>query len=206
MEAMWTRFLPHMERVREVVKSGELGEIVSVTADFGIRAPRDPEHRAFNPLLGGGALLDLGIYPISFAWMVLGAPSLVTAVSDAAETGVDAQTSMIFQYPSGAHAVLTTNNYAATATTASINGIAARLEIGRPFYRPSGFRVLRPDDTEIDSFRMEYVGVGLRYQAAEVGRCLRAGLTESPVMPLDETLAIMETLDAIRAQIGLTYP
>ena len=139
--------------------------------------------------------------------MVLGEPWQVTALSDAAETGVDAQTSMIFQYPSGAHAVLTTTNYAATATTASINGVEARIEIGRPFYRPTSFRVLRPDDVEIDAFRMEHTGVGLRYEAAEVGRCLRrAGLTESPVMPLDETLAIMQALDAIRAQIGLTYP
>jgi predicted dehydrogenase len=206
MEAMWTRFLPDMVRVREILREGTLGEIVSVTAEHGQWFELDPEFRLFKPELGGGALLDLGIYPVSFASLVLGTPRKVTAVSDPAFTGVDAQTSMIFQYDGGAHAVLTTTSYALTGNAAAINGTRARLELAGTFYRPTTFRVIGRDDVVLESYDTLAEGNGLRFQAAEVGRCLRAGLTESPLLPLDETLAIMRTMDEIRGQIGLTYP
>lgn len=205
MEAMWTRFLPHMARVREIVAAGTLGEIVLVTAEHGQWFAHHAEHRIFAPVLGGGALLDLGIYPLSFASMVLGTPRKITAVSDKAFTGVDAQTSMILQYETGAQSVLTTTSYAATTNAAAINGTEARIEIAGTFYVPTSFAVVRRDGAVLETYTPDDPGRGMQHQAAEVHRCLRAGLRESPVLTLDETLSIMQTMDEVRRQIGLTY-
>jgi predicted dehydrogenase len=206
LEAMWTRFLPHMVRIREILAAGTLGDIVSVTAEHGQYFDHDPEFRLFAPELGGGALLDLGIYPLSFASMVLGEPRQVTAVSDPAFTGVDAQTSMILQYGGVAQSVLTTTSYAVTENAAAINGTKARIEIAGTFYVPTTFRVVDREGQLLETFDQPDQGRGMQHQAVEVHRCLRAGLRESPVLPLSETLSIMQTMDEIRRQIGLTYP
>ena len=206
MEAMWTRFLPHIARLREILAAGTLGDVVYLTAEHGQWFAADPRSRLFAPDLGGGALLDLGIYPVSFASLVLGSPARITAVSDRAFTGVDATTSMIFQYDGGAHAVLTTTLRAASGNPAAIYGTAARMEIDGWFYTPTTFRVIARDGAELEHFDQPYTGRGLRGQAAEVGRCLRAGLLESPLMPLDETYTIMQAMDEVRRQIGLSYP
>jgi predicted dehydrogenase len=209
MEAMWTRFLPHVRALAEILGSGRIGDVVLVTAEHGQWFADDPAFRLFAPELGGGALLDLGIYPVSFAHFVLGVPQRVVAVSDPAFTGVDAQTSVLLQYAGGAHAVVTTTLRAQTECRASIAGRDGRIEIDGVFYRPTTFRVVARDGREdgaVEEFTFDHRGNGLRHQAAEVGRCLRAGLTESPILPLDETVAIMETLDEVRRQIGLTYP
>jgi len=205
-EAMWTRFLPHMARVREILGAGTLGQVVYLTAEHGQWFAPDPRFRLFAPDLGGGALLDLGIYPVSLASLVLGPPTRVTAVSDPAFTGVDATTSMIFQYDSGAHAVLTTTLRAASGNPAAIYGTEARIEIDGWFYTPTTFRVIARDGTELERFGTSLDGHGLNCEAAEVARCLRAGLLETPLLPLAETYSIMQTMDEIRRQIGLTYP
>jgi predicted dehydrogenase len=206
MEAMWTRFSPHMRKIRELLDSGVLGELRTVIADHGQRfLPPDLTSRLYAAELGGGALLDLGIYPVSFASFVLGAPARVTAVGDLTETGVDAQTSVLLQYDGGRHAVLTTTLGAQTPTTASITGTEGWVEIERVWYQPSAFSV-HLESGEAQRFSEPRVGNGLRYQADEVGRCLRDGLLDSDVMPLDETLSIMTTMDEIRRQIGLRYP
>ena len=206
MEAMWTRFLPHIARVREILVAGTLGDVVYLTAEHGQWFAQDPQFRLFAPELGGGALLDLGIYPVSFASLVLGVPTRITAVSYPAFTGVDATTSMIFQYDGGAHAVLTTTLLAASGNPAAIYGTAARIEIDGWFYTPTAFRVIARDGAELERFEEPYEGRGLRGEAAEVGRCLRAGLLESPLLPLDETYTIMQAMDEVRRQIGLSYP
>jgi predicted dehydrogenase len=206
MEAMWTRFLPHIARVREILAAGTLGDVVYLTAEHGQWFAADPRFRLFAPELGGGALLDLGIYPVSFASLVLGTPARITAVSDPAFTGVDATTSMIFQYDSGAQAVLTTTLLAASGNPAAIYGTAARIEIDGWFYTPAAFRVIARDGTELERFEQPYEGRGLRGEAAEAGRCLRAGLLESPLLPLEETYTIMQAMDEVRRQIGLSYP
>ena len=205
MEAMWTRFLPHVIRIREIIATGRLGEIRSVIADHGQWFPKNPDHRIYAPVLGGGALLDLGIYPLSFASMIFGTPTKVTAVSDVAFTGVDAQTSVVLQYEGGRQSISFTTLETLSANQAAINGTDARIEVDGVFYSPSSFSVISRDGA-VERFDIPHEGHGLRHQAAEVGRCLRAGLTESPTLTLAETLSIMETLDEVRRQIGLRYP
>ena len=205
MEAMWTRFLPHVVRLREVLAAGTLGEVTTVTAEHGQWFAQDPKHRLFAPALGGGALLDLGVYPVSFASMVLGTPTRVTAVGDPAFTGVDATTSALLQHDGGAQAVVTCSLRAAGMNAAAVVGTEARVEVDPVFYSPTTIRVVGRDGSVLESFDGAVEGSGHRFQAAEVGRCLTAGLLESDVMPLDETVAIMETMDEIRRQIGLDY-
>jgi predicted dehydrogenase len=199
MEAMWTRFLPHVVKIRELVENGALGDLVLVEADHGQWFPLDPEHRIFAPDLGGGALLDLGVYPVSFASMLLGTPTRITALVDRAFTGVDGQTSMLFGYDHGAHAVLTCTSLARTATRACIAGTEARIEIAGDFYGLTSFDLIKRDRS-VETFEFDMQWRGLRYQAIEVARCLNLGLTESPAMPLDESIAIMETMETV-----LTY-
>ena len=207
MEAMWARWLPHMVRVRELLASRALGDVRVVIADHNQWFARDPAFRLFDPALGGGALLDLGIYPVSFASMVFSAPTRVTAVSDRAFTGVDATTSVILQYEDGAHSVLTTSLEVAGPNRAVIVGTEARIEIDSVFYAPTTFTLIGRDGMVQERFdQPQAEGRGMQHEAAEVMRCIRAGKLESDVLPLRETLAIMETLDEIRRQIGLVYP
>lgn len=198
MEAMWTRFLPHVVALREIIASGRLGDLVNFEADHGKWFKLDPEFRLFAPELGGGALLDLGVYPVSFASMILGTPNRIKAIIEPAFTGVDGQVSMIFGYPGGAQSTLSCTSLARTATRACVSGTEARVEIDGDFYAPTTFSVISKDgDREVFSF--ETSGRGLHYQAQEVARCLREGRLESDVLPLDETVAIMETMTTVLA-------
>jgi predicted dehydrogenase len=199
MEAMWTRFLPHIALIREWLAARVLGEIVTVTADHGQWFAEDGESRLFAPELGGGALLDLGIYPVSFASMILGSPDRIAALIDPAFTGVDAQTSMVFGYASGAQAVLTCTLRAKSPTRASIVGTDARIEIEGDFYAPATVTLL-PRGGEPTRIESTHEGRGLRHQADEVARRLAAGDVESPLMRLGESIAIMQTMDVVQAQ------
>jgi predicted dehydrogenase len=199
MEAMWTRFLPHIAIVRDWLAQGLLGEIVAVTADHGQWFAENAESRLFAPELGGGALLDLGVYPVSFASMVLGTPNRVAAMGSPAFTGVDAQTSMLFGYESGAQAVLTCTLRAKGPTRASIVGTEARIEIDGDFYAPAAVTLV-PRQGEPTRVGSTHEGLGLRHEADEVARCLAAGELESRLMPLNETISIMETMDVVLAQ------
>lgn len=203
MEAMWTRFLPHTRIVRDWLASGELGDIVTVTADHGQWFAEDAGFRLFAPALGGGALLDLGVYPVSFASMVLGTPDRIVSLADPAFTGVDAQTSMLFGYESGAQAVLTCTLRAKSPTRATIVGTRARIEVDGDFYAPASVSLVvrGGETTRVES---EHDGRGLRHQADEVALRLAAGDVESPLMPLDETISIMATMDTVLAQSGFT--
>jgi len=204
MEAMWTRFLPHMAAVRALLAAGALGEVTTLIADHGQWFAYDPAFRLFAPELAGGALLDLGVYPVSLASMVFGAPDRVAALSSPAQTGVDAQTSVVLSHPGGGHALLSTTLRALTSTRAEIAGTQARLLIDPVWYRPTTLHVVQRDGTtQRHDFPDE--GNGLRHQAAEVARCLAEGRTESPLLPLAETVAVMGTLDEVRRQIGLAY-
>lgn len=199
MEAMWTRFLPHIVEIRRLLTEGALGEIVTVSADHGQWFAEDPEFRLFAPELGGGALLDLGVYPVSFASMVLGKPDRIATLIDPAFTGVDGQTSMLFGYASGAQAVLTCTLFAKSPTRGAIVGSDARIEIDGDFYAPASFQLISRGG-ERSLYEARHEGGGLWHEAEEVARCLREGLLESPLMPLDESIEIMRTMDAVLAQ------
>jgi predicted dehydrogenase len=199
MEAMWTRFLPNIAVVRDWLAQGTLGEIVTVTADHGQWFAEDAGFRLFAPELGGGALLDLGVYPVSFASMILGTPNRIAAVIDPAFTGVDAQTSMVFGYENGAQAVLGCTLRAKSPTRASIVGTEARIEIDGDFYAPAAVALV-PRHGEPTRIASTHEGRGLRHQADEVARRLAARDLESPLMPLDESISIMQTMDTVRAQ------
>ncbi|HTJ70184.1 MAG TPA: Gfo/Idh/MocA family oxidoreductase [Actinospica sp.] len=207
MEAMWVRWLPHFQLVRTLLAEGRIGRVRQVISDRGETLSTDPLHRINNPLLAGGALLDLGIYPGSFASMVVGgkAPTQVEAAARMTETGVDAQTSMILTYDDGAQSVISTSLDARSANTAVITGTEGRIVLSQPWARVCPVELIRNDGT-VETTQLPHEGIGLRHQAAEVGLRLRAGELESPVMPLDETLTIMRTFDRVRERIGLTYP
>ena len=200
MEAMWTRYLPHIQKVRELMH--ELGEIHNVQADHGQSLMHIK--RLTDATYAGGALLDLGIYPISFAYFALGKPDKVTAKS-IIENGVDLQTSAIFEYSGGRQAVIKTVMNSKTPTTASINGTNARLELATSFYRPTDMRLVY-NDGRIVEFKNEYRGHGLREQAIYFEKMLITGKKDSELLPISETISIMETIDEIRNQIGLKYP
>jgi predicted dehydrogenase len=199
MEAMWTRFLPHIAVIRDWLADGALGEVVTVTADHGQWFAEDPLFRLFAPELGGGALLDLGVYPVSFASMILGTPSRIVSIADPAFTGVDGQTSMVLGYNGGAQAVLSCTLRAKSPTRAAIVGTDARIEIDGDFYAPATVTLI-PRQGELTRVASVHEGRGLRHQAYEVARRLAAGDRESSLMPLDETISIMETMDAVLAQ------
>lgn len=208
MEAMWSRFLPHYDVVRQLVGDGHLGRVHTVFADHGQRLWPDGPQRLSDPALAGGALLDLGIYPIHFAEMVLGAPADLLAAGTLTPEGVDATTSIVATAASGAQAVLNTTMAAKTPTTAVIAGDEARIEIDGDFYQPNALRLISAAGETLGTWDYDLGSghFGLRYEAAEVARCLAAGLTESPLLPLDTTLAIMRTLDRVRVQTGVRYP
>jgi predicted dehydrogenase len=205
LEAMWTRYLPHIAIVREILSSNILGQIQTVEADHGQRLADRGVDRLVDPNLGGGALLDLGIYPISFAHLVLGSPTHITARAVMTHRGVDAQTSAIFDYNNGAQAIINTTMIAQTPCRAVVSGLLGRLEIDRTFYNPASMRVVLSDGTTTE-YPNSYSGHGLREQAIEMARVVRAGLLESPLLPHQETISVMNSMDEIRRQIKLTYP
>ena len=205
LEAMWTRFLPHIAQVRELLASGVIGEIVNVEADHGQYLIDHENPRLTEPSLAGGALLDLGIYPVSFAHMVLGAPARITATGVLTEKGVDSQTSTIFDYENGAQAVLTTTLITGTPCRATIAGTLGRIEIDRTFYNPATMRLVMQDGITTE-YPNTYKGHGLREQAAELERMVRNGEIESPLLTHKMSIEILQSLDEIRNQIGLRYP
>jgi len=205
MEAMWARFLPHYAKVREIVASGVLGPILSIHADHGQRLADRGIARLVDPQLAGGALLDLGIYPISFAHMILGNPTSITSKAVMTDRGVDAQTSMIFSYDNGAQAVLTTTMIEQTPCRAVVAGLHGWLEIDRTFYNPASMRVIL-NDGSVTEYPSAYTGHGLREQAESFKQIVQSGAVESKVLTWKDTVDIMKSMDTVRSQIGLTYP
>lgn len=206
MEAMWTRFLPHMVRVRELVGGGALGDVRTVMADHDQRLPGDPTHRINDRALGGGALFDLGVYPISFAVDLLGPPTSVQAHATMTSTGVDRQTSVIMGHHGGRQSLSHSAIDTLGPVRAAVLGTDARIELAPWWYNATGFTLLDAEDREIETFAQPVGGRGMQYEAFELERVIREGLSESPRMPLDESIAIMRVLDAVRAQIGLVFP
>jgi predicted dehydrogenase len=204
MEAMWSRFLPHMIELKAAVDRGELGEVIALWADHGQMLNFGPTHRLLNPDLAGGALLDLGVYPISFAHLMLGYPDAVTAVGQLTQTGVDGHASVVLSYGGWTQAVVDTTLWAPTPCTAWIAGEAGRVELDRTFYMPTQFRLTRLDGT---SWRYDgRVPGGFQYQIAEAARCIADGAQQSELRSWQDTIEVMRIMDDVRAQIGVTYP
>jgi predicted dehydrogenase len=204
MEAMWPRFLPAYDSVRQILDEGVLGEITSVVADLGEYFRPDPAHRLFSPQLAGGTLLDLGVYLVSLSSFAIGTPNRVTAVGQFTSTGVDAQVCAILESPQGAQSNLFTTLSAPTPTSAFIAGTKGTLRLESPFYVTGGITVMSVDRAIVrnKSFDVRTAIQGLCYEAAEAARQIAQGSTESPLLPLDESVAIIETLDLIREQLA----
>ncbi|MEO3819311.1 Gfo/Idh/MocA family oxidoreductase [Plantactinospora sp. B24E8] len=205
MEAMWLRCVPAIRRLVELVGDGAIGVPRMVQADFGLVGPVDPAHRLRDPALGGGALLDLGVYPVTLAHLLFGEPTSIGALGTLTPYGVDESTGMLLGYPDGALASLNCSIVADTPWTAAVCGSAGRIELGRGFFRPSTFTVHR-DGVVAQTVEVPYAGEGFVHEAVEVMRCLRAGLTESPLVTLADTVAVLRILDAVRSRIGVRYP
>lgn len=203
MEAMWMRFNPLIRRAQEVAASGQIGELVSVRADLSKRFEFDASHRLFDLAAGGGALLDLGVYPMTLAWMFLGRPGQVQTAGTLSPTGSDATVAMQFSYPSGVVAQIHTSAIAESPYAALICGTDGWIRVETRVHRPTGITIGTDSGTEY--IPGQYSGNGYGLQVAEVERCLRAGELESPVVPLDDTVAILETIDEIRRQVGVRY-
>jgi predicted dehydrogenase len=247
MEAMWMRYHPMVRKVVSMVQSGALGSIRLVTADFGYPVPFDPDNRSFVRRLGGGALLDRGVYPLSLAFLLLGPPAEAVGRAVIGSTGVDEQVSLILTYPGAAQAVLGASLRSRLRNEALIIGTKGQIRIHQPFYAPhhvtwSQFEEpvgsITPEDFTSEGWKarikrnplvrrvfdavgrpaLEWVrrdtksmvlygpGQGYQFEAEEVMRCLRTGLLQSPIMPLDESLAILETTDGLRRSWNLSYP
>ncbi|GAB7049715.1 Gfo/Idh/MocA family protein [Catenuloplanes indicus] len=204
MEAMWTRLNPVVRRAVQLVEDGAIGEVTTVSSDFGVSGPFPPEHRMRARALGGGALLDLGVYPIAIALLFLGKPDHVRAWAKLGPEGTDENTAMIFGYDRGAVATLTCGILGATPNSAVISGSAGRITLHDPAFVPRAMTLHRAG-AEPEVFTEEFPGKGYQFEAAEINRCLRAGLTESPAIPHALTLDVMGLLDDVRAQIGLSY-
>ncbi|MER7978633.1 Gfo/Idh/MocA family oxidoreductase [Streptomyces sp. NPDC095817] len=208
MEAMWMYCNPLVRQLKTLVDDGVIGEVRTVQADFGLAGPFPPSHRLRDPAQGGGALLDLGVYPVSFAQLLLGEPSDVVARAVLSEEGVDLQTGALLSFESGALASVHCSINGGTPVAASVTGSEGRIDVPDGFFFPDHFVVHR-DGREPQTFRAEPSAGprnSLRHEAAEVMRALRAGERESPLVPLDGTLAVMRTLDTIRDRVGVRYP
>ena len=205
MEAMWVRFLPHMAHVRSVIASGALGCLRGMIADHTRDLPVDPEHRINALHLGGGGLLDLGVYPVSLAHDLFGPPEEVAACGALKPTGVDEQVGLVLRHGDDVVSTIMTTTCAQGANQATILGTEARIEIS-PAWDPARVRLIARDGRVLADDDFTVSGRGMQFQAAEFERVLRGGVRESPLMPLDGCVEVMETLDLVRSRIGVAYP
>lgn len=205
MEAMWTRFLPNHELLFEKIKEGLIGNPLYVLADHNQYLPKEKAPRLHDSALGGGSLIDLGVYPISFAHRVFGMPKRVKASATLLPGNVDAAMAAIFEYQNGEQALVHSSLRVNGPIRAFVLGDKGRAELDKPFYEHSSFTIYDMDDKEIFKYDGNIEGRGMQYQALEVERCIRAGLRQSPIMSLDETIEIMEVMDQIRQQTGIEY-
>ena len=207
MEALWTKFLPHYNKLQSLLKENKLGEVRSVLINFGFRPSKPAPTRMYDPALGGGTIMDIGIYNVFMAMSVLGKPDVVEASMTPAATGVDEQCAILFKYKNGALAQLFSTFSSDLATEADISGTEGRIRLTSRFYAPSStieFYADRIDSKEVIEVEKED-GFGYQYEARHVTECLQKGLTESPVVKFEDTIELMEMLDKIRSIAGVRY-
>ncbi|MFC7456596.1 Gfo/Idh/MocA family protein [Brachybacterium sp. GCM10030267] len=206
MEAMWARFLPQYDVLRQVIASGLLGEVIEVAADHGQSFPEDPAHRMYASELGGGALLDLGVYPVSFAQMVLGDLTELAVRGDLTSTGVDAYLAVLARGTGGGRARLSSTLLARTPTEAVVSGTLGAARLSGPFFAPGTLTVSLLDGRTASFEHPGAPGDGMAYEIAEAARRVTAGDLESPLMSWADTLSVMDTMDTVRAELGVVYP
>lgn len=209
MEALWSKFIPPYQKMIEMIKNGDLGEIKNVLIHFGF-IPQPPiADRIFNPALGGGTLLDIGIYNIFYAVSALGLPDHIEAFMSPAASKVDEQCAVVFRYNNGAMAQVFSSYATHLTTEAHINGNKGRLRLSHRFYTPDTkmeFYPGRSDEPTTMIHTAPTSGFGYHYEASHVGDCLRKGLTESPVMTHSNTLELMQIMDTVRKKAGIIFP
>lgn len=206
MEAMWTRFLPAYKAMREVITRGDIGDIVSFQGDYGFKRGTSGKPLMFSRDHGGGSLLAVGVYPLSIAVDLLGEPEFVSARARlGTETRVDEALSVVMQHPGGALSTITSSLIVESSQEVTIVGTKGRVRIHRPCLRPTAFTVTR-EGAEDEQVAVPFVGNGYQYQAAELMACVRRGARDCGVMPNQETLAVMRTMDKIRRDAGVVYP
>jgi predicted dehydrogenase len=207
MEAMWTRFLPHMTRLRTLLDQGVIGQVKGLIADHSQGLPADPRHRLNDLALGGGALLDLGVYPISLAYDLFGAPAVIEAPYGLlGPTGADKQVSAVFAYAGGERAYWMAASNLPGPNRACVIGEAGRIELDPVWYTPTGMKTYGPGGKLLDCFDGATPGRGMQFQAREIEHLIEEGHLVSRIMPLWQSVEIMETMDRIRAAIGVVYP
>jgi predicted dehydrogenase len=205
MEAFWTCFQPSFLKAMEILASGELGKLRIIRSDFAFNAPKDPEKRLYNIALGGGSLLDIGIYPVFAALKVLGKPKRIKALATFADSGAEESIAMVFQYQGGELASLYSSFATYSFVTTEYNCELGTIKLNRRWMAPTTVTVWREGNHE-ETISFENQGFGYQHEAAHVMECLDAGRTESDRMPLDFSLLIMETLDRIRREAGIVFP
>ncbi len=205
MEGMWTRFQPIIFKLQELLNQGSIGHLIMLQANLGFNFPFKPNHRLFNPHLGGGALLDLGVYPISLCQYLFGVPDELKTLAWMGHTNVDEINSVIFKYQDGRLATLASSLRNPMPSEATFMGTEGLLKLHAPLYRPAGISLQKSDQKE-QFFKTELKGYGFIYEIEEVINCLQSGKLESDIMPHEDTLAVMELLDSIRSQWPLRYP
>lgn len=205
MEALWSKFLPGVIKTKELIDAGVIGEAVTLNVDFGIHFPFDAEHRIYNPLLAGGALLDLGIYPLYFALYLFGKPSVMKAHAVLNESKIDLTTSIIAQSKSGTMCTLSTTTQTNTPVKATISGTKGSIELSPWWFTPVDV-TLRVDGKDDQILPFPPIVNGYEYEAMEAIKCLNEGKTESDIMPFSFSIMLMEQMDEIRRTTGITYP
>ena len=205
MEAMWTRFVPIIVKLREIVADGGVGEVRSVSADLGFPAGPAAKKRIWDPALGGGALLDVGIYPVAFAQMLLGSPDMLAVHGTLSDDGVDAEAGLLLGWDGGAYALLESSFLARLPNVARVVGTTGRLDVPPRFHHPS--RLIHTDaDGRVHEYEEQPEGRGYVPMLRAVQQCLREGRTESDAMPLSDTVAVMRILDQALRALGVSYP
>lgn len=204
MEAIWTRFLPSIEKTLEIIQSGTIGEIKMINADFGFQAPYDKEGRLFNPKLAGGALLDIGIYPLFLCLLLLGYPKEIKALAYKGQSGVDESLAAALIYENGAMAAINTTFLAHTSTKAEIFGTKGNIKLNPRWFSPTNLE-LNINGKQSETIDFNYQNNGYGYEAEEVMHCLTKGLTESALLPLSFSLQLMNLMDEIRKQTEIIY-
>jgi predicted dehydrogenase len=204
MEGMWSRFMPAINKVQELISNDVIGKVQYVRADFGFAAPYDVNGRLYNLKLGGGSLLDVGIYPLFLTVLLFGEPASIQSVGRLAATGADEYCNMIFQYPGGETASIFSSITTRTSLTAEIAGRKGRIYMHNPWYRTNAI-TLEITDGETTAFTFPHEHNGFEYEIRHVMQCLQSGLKESPLLPFEFSLILSRTMDKIRKQVGVAY-